>query len=263
MKRCNIWRSVISLVIFASVASDAGSHRDSEVPPGLSVDRCDEIATSLLAKHDYKQARKFLDASLRMNPSWVTYYSRAITYEAEANWPAALQDLNMTIKLEPAFFEASWERSAVFTHLRNYGAALKELDVLARLTVRVEELGQFGQVLNRRAWLRATCPDPAIRNGRLAVADGTKACQVTHWRNSDYIDTLAAAYAEANDFDSAVRYEDEAITLINSRKDENSRAPGYRLSKDVEQEVLKFEERSVANYVKRRDIYRQHKIFRP
>ena len=47
--------------------------------------------------------------------------------------------------------------------------------------------------LNALAWLRATCPDASVRNGREAIRSGTKACELTGWKDSSSIDTLAAA----------------------------------------------------------------------
>jgi hypothetical protein len=44
----------------------------------------------------------------------------------------------------------------------------------------------------------------------------------------DHIDTLAAAYAEAGDFDSAVRFEQQA--LAHEREEEDRKQYEYRLS---------------------------------
>lgn len=59
---------------------------------------------------------------------------------------------------------------------------------------------------NQLAWLLATCPDPAVRNGDKAVERATRACELTDW-NLNSLDTLAAAYAEKGEFLQAVKYQ--------------------------------------------------------
>jgi tetratricopeptide (TPR) repeat protein len=62
-----------------------------------------------------------------------------------------------------------------------------------------------------RALFRASCPDPSFRNPQGAIEDAKKACGITQWKEADPIDTLAIAYAAAGDFDSALRYEQQAM----------------------------------------------------
>jgi tetratricopeptide (TPR) repeat protein len=63
------------------------------------------------------------------------------------------------------------------------------------------------------AWLFATNPDPAKRNGALAVTLAESACQKTASRMTAAVGTLAAAYARAGRFDDAISAAQKAITL--------------------------------------------------
>jgi tetratricopeptide (TPR) repeat protein len=74
--------------------------------------------------------------------------------------------------------------------------------------------------LNAAAWFEATCPDSVLRNGRMAVRDATRACEGTHWKDADYIDTLAAAYAETGDFAHALQYGRQAIAIGGGKRSE-------------------------------------------
>ena len=51
--------------------------------------------------------------------------------------------------------------------------------------------------LNNLAWLLATCSDDRVRNGAEAVRHAEHGCQVTAFKQTGMISTLAAAYAEA------------------------------------------------------------------
>src|SRR5262249_1394053 len=61
------------------------------------------------------------------------------------------------------------------------------------------------------ARLLATCPDEKARDGKRAVKYARTACERTGWKDPRYLDTLAAAYAEAGQFEEAVRYEARAL----------------------------------------------------
>jgi cell division septation protein DedD len=76
------------------------------------------------------------------------------------------------------------------------------------------------EVFNNMAWIMATSPDERLRDGKRAVAYAEKA--VGSAPDINFLDTLAAAYAEAGRFDEAVAIENRIISLLASnRRSEN------------------------------------------
>ncbi len=71
--------------------------------------------------------------------------------------------------------------------------------------------GKDAWCYNQLAWVQATCSDASVRNGKEAVAAATKACELTGWSNWQFVDTLAAACAEAGDFKRAVELQEQAL----------------------------------------------------
>jgi WD40 repeat protein/tRNA A-37 threonylcarbamoyl transferase component Bud32/Flp pilus assembly protein TadD len=99
------------------------------------------------------------------------------------------------------------------------------------------------QALNILAWLRATCPAAEVRDGAKAVKHATRACELTNWKDAQYIDTLAAAYAEIGDFDSAVKQQKKAIDLLTEeeegpRADMEERLKLYQSGKPYREDAL-------------------------
>ena len=66
---------------------------------------------------------------------------------------------------------------------------------------------------NDLVWLRATCPEPSLRNGAEAVELARRANQLSGGNQPHVLDTLAAAYAEAGHFPEAVSTAQQALEL--------------------------------------------------
>jgi hypothetical protein len=68
-----------------------------------------------------------------------------------------------------------------------------------------------------RAWILATNSDARVRNGQEAVAAATQAARLTNWKDPVVLTTLGAAYAEARDLASAVRWQKRALERLTGR----------------------------------------------
>ena len=71
-----------------------------------------------------------------------------------------------------------------------------------------------------------------MRNGKKAVQAAVKACELTNWNDHMILDTLAAAHAEAGDFDSAVKWQTKAISLAKTEAEKAEYRTRLKLYQD-------------------------------
>jgi len=96
---------------------------------------------------------------------------------------------------------------------------------------------EWESALNSLAWLLATCPEETIRSGHKAVEHARRACELSNWQKSLFIDTLAAAYAEVNQFEEAIVWQKKAVSIApeDKKPDCQSRLELYQAGKPYRQ----------------------------
>ena len=134
------------------------------------------------------------------------YNARGYVYKRNRDYEHALADFDEALRLDPKFGLAYKNRGQTRIIRKEYEQALADLGESIRFDPN-------GESLNDKAWLLATSPDGKLRDGAQAVELATRACTLGNWTNAGWLDTLAAAYAEAGNFDKAIETQEKALKL--------------------------------------------------
>ncbi|MGI8978307.1 MAG: tetratricopeptide repeat protein [Pirellulaceae bacterium] len=68
-------------------------------------------------------------------------------------------------------------------------------------------------VLNNLAWVLATSTDDKVRDAKRSIEYGKQACDLTEYKKPHILSTLASGYAEAGDFETAIKWSTKAVEL--------------------------------------------------
>ena len=138
-------------------------------------------------------------------PDSHAYCRRGAFYLEQKIISIAMTDLNRAIQLDPRVAEFYFYRGECFRNQHQFEAAIEDFHTAVQLDAK-----NF-YAHNNLAWLFATCPDDRIRDADQAIEHANRACELSHFGPWFCLGTLAAAHAEAGDFDEARRWAKESL----------------------------------------------------
>ncbi len=187
---------------------------------------------SLALQGKFDQAIADFSRAIELKPKYANaWFNRGEIQFDQGDYESAISDYTQTIELTPDDYDAYIRRGHAYFHLRRFREALADYDRAAELKPNEVEaivnrgdaqrnLGQWreaaqnyqqavtldnrsGHAYRSVAWLMATCPEDKYRKGQLAVQAAERAVQLDGGEDFTYLDTLAAAYANAGEFEKA------------------------------------------------------------
>jgi tetratricopeptide (TPR) repeat protein len=186
----------------------------------------ESLAGVLVRLGEWEEAARHLNAVLQMDPTQASaHHGLGLIRALQGRPEESVSHCRRACELRPGVYLYHVELAHGLQMLGKGDAARAAYERALRLDA------NWPKNANSEAWRLATESDGTLRNGRLAVHLATEICEATGWQNPVYLDTLAAAYAEAGRFADAQATAEKAMTLplpAGSRESLQKRLDRYR-----------------------------------
>ena len=182
-------------------------------------------------KSALKDAEKLFLKALSLQPDNANVHNNlGVTLLERGRFQEAKEYLNKALEIYPEHINARYNLGMTLWGMGKVEEAVKQYrDVL-------EMKPKWAVAANSLAWILATDKNQRLRDGEEAIRWALVACAGDGRKNPDYLDTLAAAYAEAGYFEQAIKAAEECLTLAEAVGDIN-------LSQDVTRRIQLYREK--------------------
>ena len=199
-------------------------------------------ARLLQAKEKYGEALNDVETALKVRPKAVSaLFLKSTIYESQRRFGRAAATMRQVVILQPENEQARLMLGMYYSMGSKVKEALIEFDQVleknkgntAALYWRADTRLNIGDhqgarkdyeqvleanpkheaTLNNLAWLLATSPEDKLRDGKRAVELALQASASSQYKKPHILSTLAAAYAEAGDYEKAVEWSTKAVKL--------------------------------------------------
>jgi len=166
------------------------------------------LGNALASQGKFKEAIGHYSEALRLKPNYAQAHNKlAVALAENGRFQEAIDHYYEALRIEPNSslthiqLASVWARQGQAKHaIEHYQEALR-LDPDSAI------------VLNNLAWILATNGSSNFRDGARAVQLAEKACALSGYKNAVFLDTLAAAYAEAGRFNEAIQTAQKGVEL--------------------------------------------------
>lgn len=195
---------------------------------------------------EFEKALADFNQTLRLKPNFAkAYINRGELYSVAGQWKEAIDDYTRALRVQPNDDELHTSRGHAYYQTGNYRNAVRDYNTALRLNPRaIETLIHRGDALLAAenlegaasdyrlaisrapdsprahlsiAWMMATSSDERFRNAEEALSSAQRALELLGEDRDEirhrYLMVLAAAQANAGDFDAAVKSMNQALEV--------------------------------------------------
>ena len=202
-RQIGFWKDTVAL--FAHAIAVTGENPSAECG----------LATGLEHENREGSAMVHYRVALGIVPGYrEAQYHLARLLARNGHWPEAAENFSEIVGNSPSDFEAQLGLSGALAQLGRAAESVEHLETA------LQYAPDSTEVLNNLAWMLATSSDASLRDGKRAVELAERACELSHYKKTIYVGTLAAAYAEAGRFDDAIVTAQKACALAEKAEDQ-------------------------------------------